>query len=111
MYAQGTSTRDISAQLEELYGATVSASLISEAETVSEDVKAWQCRPLDGVYPILLRRRCANVYLDALYVNIKVSGRVSKQNFDICDRSFYMPKSILLEHPHGNLLNSEMLNQ
>ncbi len=72
MYARGTSTQDISAQLEELYGAKVSASLISEfTDTVSEDVKAWQCRPLDEVYPI--------VYLDALYINIKVSGRVSKR--------------------------------
>lgn len=72
MYARGTSTRDISAQLEELYGAKVASSLISEVtDTVSEDVKAWQCRPLDEVYPI--------VYLDALYVNIKVSGRVSKR--------------------------------
>jgi transposase-like protein len=58
--------------LEELYGAKVSASLISEVtDAVSEDVKAWQCRPLDEVYPM--------VYLDALYVNIKVSGRVSKR--------------------------------
>jgi transposase-like protein len=72
MYARGTSLRDISAQLEELYGAKVSAALISEVtDAVSEEVKAWQCRPLDEVYPIL--------YLDALYVNIKVSGRVSKR--------------------------------
>jgi putative transposase len=72
MYARGLSTRDISAQLEELYGAKVSAALISEVtDSVSETVKAWQCRPLDEVYPI--------VYLDALYVNIKVSGRVSKR--------------------------------
>ncbi len=40
-------------------------------DAVSEEVKAWPCRPLDEVYPIL--------YLDALYVNIKVSGRVSKR--------------------------------
>jgi putative transposase len=72
MYARGLSTRDISAQLEELYGAKVSAALISEVtDSVSETVKAWQSRPLDEVYPI--------VYLDALYVNIKVSGRVSKR--------------------------------
>ena len=46
--------------------------MISEViDSVSEDVKAWQSRPLDEVYPI--------VYLDALYVNIKVSGRVSKR--------------------------------
>ena len=72
LYARGMSTRDISAQLEELYGAKVSASLISEVtDSVLEEVKAWQTRPLDEVYPI--------VYLDALYINIKVSGRISKR--------------------------------
>ncbi len=73
LYARGMSTRDISAQLKELYGgATISASVISDViDTVSDDVKAWQTRPLDEIYPI--------VYLDALYVNIKVSGRVSKR--------------------------------
>ena len=73
LYARGNSIRDISAQLEELYGgAKISAPVISEViDSVSEDVKAWQSRPLDEVYPI--------VYLDALYVNIKVSGRVSKR--------------------------------
>ncbi|WP_353674847.1 IS256 family transposase [Synechocystis sp. LKSZ1] len=72
LYARGMSTRDISAQLEELYGAKVSASLISEVtDAVMEEVKAWQARPLEEIYPI--------VYLDALYVNIKVSGRISKR--------------------------------
>jgi len=72
LYARGLSTRDISAQLEELYGVNISASLISEVtDSVSDEVKAWQVRPVDEVYPIL--------YLDALYVNIKVSGRVSKR--------------------------------
>ena len=73
LYSHGNSTRDISEQLKDLYGgAKVSSSVISEViESVSEDVKAWQSRPLDEVYPI--------VYLDALYVNIKVSGRVSKR--------------------------------
>ena len=72
LYARGMSTRDISRQLEELYGAQVPASIISEVtDAVSEDVKAWQCRPLDELYPI--------TYLDALYVNIKVAGRVSKR--------------------------------
>ena len=72
LYARGMSIRDISAQLEELYGVNVSASLISEVtDSVWEEVKAWQTRPLDELYPI--------IYLDALYVNIKVSGRVSKR--------------------------------
>ena len=86
LYARGMSTRDISAQLSELYGgAKVSAELISSViETVSEDVKAWQSSPLSEVYPI--------VYLDALYVNIKVSGRVSK-------RAVYVVLGI---HPEGH---------
>lgn len=72
LYARGLSTRDISAQLEELYGVNLSPALISEVtDSVSDEVKTWQSRPLDEVYPIL--------YLDALYVNIKVSGRVSKR--------------------------------
>jgi putative transposase len=72
LYARGMSTRDISAQLEELYGAKVSATLISEVtDSVLDEVKSWQSHPLDEIYPI--------VYLDALYVNIKVSGRVSKR--------------------------------
>ena len=72
LYARGMSTRDISAQLEELYGAKVSATLISEVtDSVLDEVKSWQSRPLDEMYPI--------VYLDALYVNMKVSGRVSKR--------------------------------
>lgn len=72
LYARGLSTRDMSAQLEELYGVSLSASLISEgSDSVSDEVKAWQARPLEEVSPIL--------YLDALSVNIKVSGRVSKR--------------------------------
>ncbi|CAN5839877.1 IS256-like element ISSod18 family transposase [soil metagenome] len=86
LYARGMSTRDISAQIEELYGgAQISAARISEViESVSEEVKAWQSHPLDEVYPI--------VYLDALYVNIKVSGRVSK-------RAVYVVLGI---HPEGH---------
>jgi putative transposase len=72
LYARGLSTRDISAQLQDLYGIELSASLISEVtDSVLEEVKAWQSRPLEEMYPI--------VYLDALYLNLKVSGRVSKR--------------------------------
>jgi putative transposase len=83
LYARGMTVRDISLQLEELYGAQVSPALISEVtDSVTDEVKAWQCRPLDELYPIL--------YLDALYVNIKVSGRVSK-------RAVYVVLGVTLE--------------
>src|SRR5579863_10432946 len=64
MYARGMTTRDIQGHLEEIYGVEVSATLISNVtEAVAEEVKAWQSRPLEGVYAIL--------YLDALHVRIR----------------------------------------
>jgi putative transposase len=55
--------------LEEIYGVEVSPSLISTVtDAVLDEVRAWQSRPLDAVYPIL--------YLDALQVKVKSQGRV-----------------------------------
>ena len=69
MYARGLSTRDIQAQLQELYGVEVSPTLISNVtDAVLEEVKAWQSRPLDRVYPI--------IYFDALVVKIRVDKQV-----------------------------------
>jgi len=69
MYARGMSTREITGHLAEIYGVEVSPTLISSVtEAVMEEVKAWQGRPLDAVYPI--------VYLDALYVKIRDAGHV-----------------------------------
>ena len=63
MYARGMSTREITGHLEEIYGVEVSPTLISSVtESVLEEVKVWQGRPLDAIYPI--------VYLDALYVKV-----------------------------------------
>src|SRR5881392_1485402 len=57
--SRGLSTRDIEALLEEIYGVKVGRDLISRlTDEVSEDVKAWQQRPLDDLYPV--------VFLDAL---------------------------------------------
>lgn len=69
LYARGLSTRDIQAELEELYGVEVSAGLISNiTDAVIEDVRAWQSRPLSAVYPIL--------YFDALFVKSRQEGPV-----------------------------------
>ena len=69
LYARGMPTREIVEHLEELYGTEVSATLISAVtDAVLEDVKAWQARPLDPLYPI--------VYLDALHLKLKQSGHV-----------------------------------
>src|SRR5210317_641634 len=69
LYARGMSTREIAATIEDLYGAEVSASLISKVtEAVIDEVIAWQARPLDGCYPI--------VYLDGLSVKIRHNKQV-----------------------------------
>jgi len=69
MYARGMSTREIQGHLEEIYQVEVSPTLISNVtEAVMEEVKSWQSRPLDAVYPIL--------YLDALVVKIRETGHV-----------------------------------
>lgn len=73
MYARGVSVRDIRAQLEELYGVGVSPDLISRVtDSVLDEVKAWQNRPLDPVYPI--------VYLDALVVKGRDGGMVKNKS-------------------------------
>jgi putative transposase len=72
MYARGMSTREISGHLEEIYGVEVSPGLISNVtEAVMEEVKRWQGRPLDAIYPI--------VYLDALVVKIRDAGHVGNR--------------------------------
>src|SRR5215469_15358120 len=72
MYARGMSTRDIQSHLEEMYGVEVSPALISEVtDAVVEEVKAWQNRPLEVIYPI--------VYLDALLVKMRHEGRVENR--------------------------------
>ena len=72
MYARGMTCREIKAHLEEIYGVAVSPDLVSTVtDAVIDEVRAWQSRPLDAVYPIL--------YLDALSVKVKDQGRVSNK--------------------------------
>jgi transposase-like protein len=69
LYARGMTTREIQGHLKELYGVQVSPALISVVtDSVMEDVRAWQSRPLDRFYPIL--------YLDAIHLKIRTSGHV-----------------------------------
>jgi len=64
LYARGMTVREIQAHLEEMYGTEISPSLISSiTDAVADEVKAWQARPLDPVYPI--------VYLDCIHVKVR----------------------------------------
>jgi putative transposase len=69
LYARGMTTRDIQAQLQELYGVEVSATLISNVtEAVMDEVRQWQTRPLEPLYPI--------VSVDCLVVSVRENQRV-----------------------------------
>jgi putative transposase len=69
LYARGMTVREIQAHLEEMYGTAVSPELISwVTDAVLEEVKAWQARPLDALYPI--------VYLDCIHVKARDAGAV-----------------------------------
>jgi putative transposase len=72
LYARGMSTREIAAHLQEMFGAEVSPALISAiTDTVVDEVRAWQSRPLDRLYPIL--------YLDCLMVKTREAGSAANR--------------------------------
>jgi len=72
LYARGMSTRDIERHLQELYGAQVGRDLISRVtDAVIDDVRAWQSRPLEDVYPV--------VFLDALVLKVRDGGTVLRK--------------------------------
>ncbi|MEI7842433.1 MAG: IS256 family transposase [Gallionellaceae bacterium] len=69
LYARGMTVREIQGHLEEMYGTEVSPTLISSVtDAVADEVKAWQSRPLDALYPI--------VYMDCIHVKVRDSGVV-----------------------------------
>ena len=69
LYARGMTVREIQSHLEEMYGTEVSPALISSVtDAVMDEVKAWQSRPLDALYPI--------VYMDCIHVKIRDNGAV-----------------------------------
>lgn len=71
LYGRGLSTREISDFIRSQYHVEVSAEFISTVtEKVNDDVRQWQGRPLDSVYPV--------VFFDALRVNIRKDGVIKK---------------------------------
>src|ERR1700761_8057047 len=72
LYARGLSVREIQAHLQELYRVEISPDLISRVtDAVLEEVREWQSRPLDPVYPV--------VFFDALRVKIRDEGLVKNK--------------------------------
>lgn len=69
LVAQGMSTRDVQAHIADAYQVEISAELVSKiTDAVLPELRAWQSRPLDSMYPI--------VYLDAIVVKVRADSHV-----------------------------------
>jgi putative transposase len=72
LYARGMTNREIAAHLQEMFGADISPNLISTiTDTVADEVRVWQARALDALYPI--------IYLDCLMVKSRDHGSVGNR--------------------------------
>jgi putative transposase len=70
LYSRGMTTRDITAHLAEIYDIDVSPDLISRVtDVVADEIKAWQSRPLDELYPIM--------YVDGIRIRVRDAGVVT----------------------------------
>ena len=82
-------TREIVTTFKEMYGADVSATLISKVtDAVIEQVVEWQSRPLDAIYPI--------GYLDCIVVKIR-------QDKQVINKAIYLALGVNMEG-HKELL-------
>jgi len=69
LYARGLTVREIQAFLAEMYAVEVSPDFISSVtDAVTEEIAAWQARPLEPMYPV--------VFFDALRVKIRDEATV-----------------------------------
>jgi putative transposase len=72
LFAGGMTVRDIAYHLQRTLGVELSHETISKiTDAILDEVKAWQNRPLDPVYPI--------VYIDALVVKVRDGGHVANK--------------------------------
>lgn len=71
LYARGLTTRQISEQIEEIYGFECSEGFISDVtDKILQDIDDWQNRPLDEVYPIM--------FIDAVHFSVREDNRIKK---------------------------------
>jgi putative transposase len=69
LVARGMSTRDVQAHIADAYQVDISPELVSKiTDAVLPELRAWQSRPLDSVYPIM--------YLDAIVVKVRADSSV-----------------------------------
>ena len=71
LYAKGMTTRQISETIEDIYGFEVSEGMVSDiTDRLLPQIKEWQNRPLDEVYPI--------VFIDAVHFSVRDNGQIKK---------------------------------
>ena len=71
LYARGLTTRQISEQIEEIYGFECSEGFISDVtDKILQDIDDWQNRPLDDIYPVL--------FIDAVHFSVREDNRIRK---------------------------------
>lgn len=71
MYAKGLTTRQISDQIEDIYGFEVSEGMVSDiTDKLLPEIEAWQQRPLSNVYPI--------VFIDAVHFSVRNNNIIQK---------------------------------
>jgi hypothetical protein len=88
LYAKGMTTGDIANHLADIYGTEVSRDLVSRVtDAIVEDMQAWQSRPLDACYPVVL--------IDAIVLNIR-DGQVR-------NRPVYVPPEVAVHDPLADL--------
>lgn len=76
LYAKGMTTRDIEQALVDLYGVTISHTVISQVtDAILDDVRSWQNRPLDAIYPLL--------WLDGITVKVHQGKQVINKSVHV----------------------------
>jgi putative transposase len=87
LYSRGMSMRDIRATLNDLYQQDLSEELISSiTDSVNDEVKEWQNRPLESSYPIL--------YLDCIVIKVQ-------ENKSIINKAVYLALGIRTDGVKG----------
>ena len=72
LYSRGLSTREINEQIQDLYGIEVSSTMVSNiTDQILPEIREWQNRPLDDVYPI--------VFIDAVHFSVRQDSQVVKK--------------------------------
>lgn len=72
LYGRGLTTREINEQIQDLYGIDVSSTMVSNiTDQILPEIREWQNRPLESVYPI--------VFIDAVHFSVRQDNQVIKK--------------------------------